>query len=163
MKDTEAIIESDALRTKLDEVLASMGNSSTIETSDIKFSFKSQIAAELQNLDYLSDQISLSRWDDANDAKNGVKQRASNIENDAHDRAAQLIDAVRGQYKEALRKAKEESISVFRERKDEFISKVEAAIADHVEKLESDIRNKGVELEKYKKSLNVLERIGGLL
>ena len=163
LKDTEAIIESDALRTKLDEVLASMGNSSTIETSDIKFSFKSQIAAELQNLDYLSDQISLSRWDDANDAKNGVKQRASNIENDAHDRAAQLIDAVRGQYKEALRKAKEESISVFRERKDEFISKVEAAIADHVEKLESDIRNKGVELEKYKKSLNVLERIGGLL
>ena len=60
-------------------------------------------------------------------------------------------------------KAKEETVSVFKDRKDEFISRVEAAIEDHVEKLEADMKNKTVELEKYKDSLNVLERIGGML
>ncbi|HCZ21999.1 MAG TPA: hypothetical protein DHU72_00550, partial [Rikenellaceae bacterium] len=160
LNDTEAIIESDALRTKLEEVLASMGNSCTIETSDIKNDIRSHLAMELQNLpDVPRETPSMKEVD----ARNWMSEKASEVEMTARDKVFQIIDAARGQYKEALRKAKEETISVFKDRKDEFIAKVEAAIEDHVEKLEADIMNKSVELEKYKESLNVLERIGGML
>ena len=160
LNDTEAIIESDALRTKLEEVLASMGNSSTIETSDIKNDIRSHLAMELQNLPDVPREI--PRMTEV-DARNWMAKKASEVEMTARDKVFQIIDAARGQYKEALRKAKEETISVFKDRKDEFIAKVEAAIEDHVEKLEADIKNKSVELEKYKNSLNMLERIGGML
>lgn len=160
LNDTEAIIESDALRTKLEEVLASMGNSSTIETSDIKNDIRSHMAMELQNLpDVPTATPSMKEVD----ARNWMAKKASEVEIAARDKAFQIIDAARGQYKEALRKAKEETVSVFKDRKDEFISRVEAAIEDHVEKLEADMKNKTAELEKYKDSLNVLERIGGML
>lgn len=159
LNDTEAIIESDALRTKLEEVLASMCNSSTIETSDIKNDIMSHIAAELQNLP----DVPTSASGNEVDARNWMVKKASEVEIVARDKALRIIDAARGQYKEALRKAKEETVSVFKNRKDEFISKVEAAIEDHVEKLETDMKNKTAELEKYKDSLNVLERIGGML
>ena len=160
LNDTEAIIESDALRTKLEEVLASMGNSCTIETSDIKNDIRSHLAMELQNLPDVPREIPSMK---EVDARNWMAEKASEVEMTARDKAFQIIDAARGQYKEALRKAKEETISVFKDRKDEFIAKVEIAIEDHLEKLEADIMNKSVELEKYRESLNVLERIGGML
>ena len=137
-----------------------MGNSSTIETSDIKNDIRSHMAMELQNLpDVPTATPSMKEVD----ARNWMAKKASEVEMAARDKAFQIIDAARGQYKEALRKAKEETVSVFKDRKDEFISRVEAAIEDHVEKLEADMKNKTAELEKYKDSLNVLERIGGML
>lgn len=157
--DTEAIIESDILRKRLDEILASMSNSRTINTSDIMNDVRMHLAEELQNLPEIKVNVS----NDEAEAKMSIASQASNIEKRARETSIRIIGAVRERLNTALAKSAEETISVFKDRKDEFIDKVKESTSDYLAKLDADIKDKDRQLENYKAAKASLDRIGGMI
>lgn len=159
INDTEAIIESDTLRKRLDEILASMSNSRTINTSDIMNDVRMHLAAEFQNLPEIKVNVS----NDEAEAEMSIASQASNIEKRARETSIRIIGAVRERLNTALAKSAEETISVFKDRKDEYIDKVKESTSDYLAKLDADIKDKDRQLENYKTAKASLERIGGMI
>lgn len=150
-------VNTNILRNILDETLAAMSNRSTLNLVKLKARFKEDLTRTLTGKDCINPQIGQCS---EGEALSKVEIAARKAKNEIAGLVNTCISATFTDIeKNALRPAREASISVLTSNKDRFIEEVKKSTHDVLEKLRNDLKSKQENLQAIETAINELTKI----